>query len=128
MAIIHDNDGQPISRSNALSVSGGRYSTSFQATARTSNALRGNGGLTARSATSGQSIYATDLVISVSSAMNVQVEDSDGTVLMEEMYLSANSTTPIRLATSIKVASGKALKLIASIAAPISVFVAGYEE
>lgn len=126
--IIHTGDAKPVRRQNPLPVGPGRHTNAFQATAYSNNATRGNGGLTARAAPTGQSIYVTDLIISVGSAMNVQVEDSDETILMEQLYLAANTTTPIPLKTPMLVASAKALKLITNIAANISVFVAGYEE
>ena len=72
-------------------------------------------------------IYVTDVVISVDTAMNVQLQDDAAAVLMEQIYLPANSVWSKTFSTPLLVATNQDLDVIASIAGNISVTVTGYQ-
>ena len=76
--------------------------------------------------TASKSIYITDVVISVGTAMSVQLEDSAATVIMEQVYLAANSVFSKSFTTPLKLGSGVGLNAVASTAGNVSVTVSGY--
>lgn len=97
----------------------------FQATITSANA---SSATLVKAATESKSIYITDLIISSDTALNAQLQDNTGTpvVLMEQIYLPANSVFSKQFKTPIKVASGNQLNIITSGAGNISVTVTGY--
>lgn len=75
-----------------------------------------------------KNIYVTDVVISVDTAMSVQLQDDAGpAVLMEQIYLPANSVWSKTFSTPLLVATNQDLDVIASLAGNISVTVTGYQ-
>lgn len=98
---------------------------SFQATITSANATTAT---QVKAGTALKSIYVTDFVISTDTAMNIQLQDDAGTpvVLMEQIYLPANSVFSKSLKVPLKVATGKDLNVVASASGNISVLVTGY--
>lgn len=81
-----------------------------------------------KAATSAKSIYLTDIVISVDTAMNVKIQDDTGTpvIYIEPLYLPANSVWSKTFTTPIKWASNKPMMVKASVSGNISVTATGY--
>lgn len=100
-----------------------RRSDAFQATMTSADAQFAK---QVKAATAAKSIYITDLVISVGTAMSVQLEDSDATVVMEQVYMAENSTFSKTFTTPLKLTSAKGLNAVASTAGNLSVTVSGY--
>lgn len=78
--------------------------------------------------TASKKIYITDVIISVDTAMNVQLQDDAGTpaVAMEQIYLPANSVFSKTFSTPLVLATNQDLDVITSAAGNISVTVSGY--
>jgi len=124
MGILYKEDASAVSDTNPLPVRFGRDSgVDFNSTIHTPNATVAT---QVQAATSGKSIYVTDVVISSSSAMNVQLQDSDSTAVMEQVYLAANTPFTKTFSTPLLVTASKALNVLSSIAAPLSVTVSGF--
>lgn len=105
--LIHDDNANPIKSTNALPVSTGYNSDDgFNATVTGSTTTSAQ---TLRAATSGKSIYITDLIISSSVARQVNLEDSDGTMMMHQISLAANSTLNHSFSSPLKITESKAL-------------------
>ncbi len=102
----------------------GKRADAFQATATSANASVTP--LEVKAKTSSKKIYVTDLIISVDTAMWVQMQDDAATVLMEQMYFPANSIFSKTFSTPIEVATNKDLEFLTSAAGNISVTAAGY--
>lgn len=102
-----------------------RRSDAFQATITSADAtsateVKGN--------TASKKIYVTDLIISVDTAMSVQLQDDAGTpaVLMEQMYFPANSIFSKHFSTPLMAATNVDLDVITSATGNISVTALGY--
>ena len=78
----------------------------------------------------GEQIYITDVIISVDTAMNVQLQDDAGSpvVLMEQIYIPANSVFSKQFRTPLEVATNQDLDVITSVSGNISVTVTGTQE
>jgi hypothetical protein len=122
--IIHDGNGTSHSATNPIHTQPGRDSSdSFGVTIASSNATTAT---QVQAATVGKSIYLTDLVISAESAMTVNLQDSDGTPVIRNLYFPATSIFAKAFQTPIKVTSAKALNVKSSVAAGISVTATGF--
>lgn len=122
--ILYDKKVNAIGADNPLPVTFGR-----DATVAFSSSVYSNDASTARQvkeATSGSSIYITDVVISSDKAMNLTLQDSDGTVVMERVYLTAPDTVTKSFATPLEVTESKALNMLASVDGNVAVTVSGY--
>lgn len=102
-----------------------RRSDSFQATITSADAQAAT---SVKAKTASKKIYVTDLIISVGGAMNVQLQDDAGSpvVLMEQIYMPANSVFSKSFRTPLMVATNQDLDVITSAAGNISVTVTGY--
>jgi hypothetical protein len=120
--IYIDNNGpKAVSASNPLPVTFGNYSSdSFNTSVTYDNASTAS---VVKAATASKSIYLSSIIISASAAMSVVLKDSAGAIVMDRTYVAANSVTSIN--TSLQVASGKALMIITSVAAPVTITVSG---
>lgn len=72
-------------------------------------------------------IYITDIIISTDTAMNIQLEDGDGTVMMEQIYVPASSvfSKSFRIPLA-QPAVNKTIKVRGSLAGNVTVTVTGY--
>lgn len=113
------NTPVPVSFSNPSSTS------DFQETITSANATSATA---VKAKTAAKKIYVTDLIISVDTAMNVQLQDDNGSpvVLMEQIYLPANSVFSKTFSTPLVVATNQDLDVVASASGNISVTVTGY--
>lgn len=110
--IIYDQDVNAIDLTNPLPVTGGYNSSdSFSTTTTSPDATTAQ---VVKTATSGKSIYVTDIIISTSAARNIQLEDGDGTVLMYPIYLASNGQFTFSFNTALKVTQSKSLRFKAS--------------
>lgn len=98
---------------------------SFQATITSANATSAT---TIKTGDTGKIIYITDMIISVDTAMNVQIQDSTGTpvVMMEQVYLPANSVFSKQFKTPLKTSVSMDAKVVTSASGNISVTITGY--
>lgn len=96
----------------------------FQATITSANATSAT---QVKAKTAAKKIYVEDLIISVDTAMNVQLQDDAGSpeVLMEQIYLPANSVFSKSFKKPLVVATNQDLDVIASASGNISVTVTG---
>jgi hypothetical protein len=99
--------------------------TNFQSTITSANATSAT---MVKAKTAAKKIYITDVIISVDTAMNVQLQNDAGTpvVLMEQIYLPANSVFSKLFSTPMEVDTNTDLDTITSVAGNISVTVLGY--
>lgn len=95
----------------------------FQATISSGNAVDDT---VVKAATASSSIYVTDVVISVETALAVELKDETGTALMHPVYLGNTGSLVVSFKTPIMVAEGKALMMRASAAGDVSVTATGY--
>lgn len=98
----------------------------FQATITSANA---SSATAVKAKTADKKIYVTDLIISSGAALTVQLQDDTAdtpVVLMEQIYMAANSSFSISFSTPLEVDTNKDLDVIASGAGNISVTVTGY--
>lgn len=124
MTVIHDNNANPIQLSNPLPVRFGYDSSdAFNLNATAVNATTA---VKIKDATSGKSIYITDVVISSEQAGNVSLVDEDGTVIIGPLYVAANSNLPMSFSTAKKVVVSKALMVKTGTSIHITVSVDGY--
>lgn len=81
-----------------------------------------------KAAVTGESLHITDIVISTDTAMNIQIQDdsSSPVVLMEQLYMPANSVFSKSFTTALKATSGQDIDVIASASGNISVTISGY--
>lgn len=102
-----------------------RRADSFQSTITSANATSATA---VKAKTASKKIYVTDIIISVDTAMNVQLQDDAGLpeVLMEQIYLPANSVFSKTFSTPLMVATNQDLDVVASASGNISVTVTGY--
>lgn len=102
-----------------------RRGDAFQATITSADARSAT---QVKAATAGSSIYITDLIISTDTAMNIKLQDNTGSpnVLMQPIYVPANSVFSKTFSTPIQVASGKELDVVASASGNVSVTVTGW--
>lgn len=102
-----------------------RRADAFQATITSGDA---SSATQVKAKTAAKNIYITDLIISVDTAMNVQLQDDavSPEVLMEQIYLPAVSVFSKIFETPIKVATNQDLDVITSASGNISVTVTGY--
>lgn len=102
-----------------------RRSDAFQATITSANATSAT---QVKAKTASKRIYVTDIIISVDTAMSVQLQDDAGTpeVLMEQVYLPANSVFSKVLSTPMRLAVNVDLDVITSASGNISVTALGY--
>jgi len=78
--------------------------------------------------TADKRIYITDLIISVDTAMNVQLQDDaeSPAVTMEQIYLPANSVFSKSFLTPLQLAENVDLDVITSVSGNISITTTGY--
>lgn len=102
-----------------------RRSDAFQATITSADA---SAATAVKAKTADKRIYITDLIISVGAAINVQLQDDAGSplVVMEQIYMAANTTFEKHFSTPLQVPLNQDLDVIASGAGNISVTVSGY--
>lgn len=86
------------------------------------------GGLTVKSATAGKTYFVTDLIISTDTEMSVELQDSDNTPILQQIYLPATSVFSKTFDSPLAVTLSKGLKAVASAAGNVSVTIVGYQE
>lgn len=125
LATALDNIDSNGVESDKVGVSPTRRSDAFQATITSANATSAT---QVKAKTAAKRIYVTDLIISVDTAMNVQLQDDAGSpaVLMEQVYVPANSVFSKVFSTPLMLAVNQDLDVIASATGNISVTVLGY--
>lgn len=125
LATALDNIDSNGVESDKIGVSPTRRSDAFRATITSADATSST---VVKAKTAAKRIYVTDLIISVDTAMNVQLQDDAGSpeVLMEQIYLPANSVFSKVLSTPIMLAVNQDLRVITSASGNISVTVLGY--
>lgn len=101
----------------------GRRDDAFQATITSADATTA---VAVKTATAAKKIYVTELIISVGAAMAVRLQDSAPLVLMNDIYLPANSVFSKTFATPLMVGTNLPLNVKASVAGNISVTALGY--
>lgn len=118
-SIIQDEFGHEV-----IAIANSSSSDDFQSTITSADATSAT---SVKVKTASKKIYVTDIIISVDTAMTVQLQD-DGTpvVLMEQIYLPANSVFSKTFSTPLVVDTNKDLDVIASVSGNISVTVTGY--
>lgn len=124
--IYYEQDGlKSVSRTNPLPVSMGGFNSdsNFNVTVLLNNAVVPN---LIKSATSGKSIYITDVTISAQQAGWIQLEDTDGTVVMDRIFLAANGNFTKSWNTAKKVVVSKGLMAKTNAAIYMSLSVDGY--
>jgi hypothetical protein len=124
--IYFEQDGlKSVSRSNPLPVVMGGFNSdsSFNVTVLLNNSIVPT---LVKAATSGKSIYITDVTISAQQAGWIQLEDSSGTVVMDRIFLAANGNFTQSWNTAKKVAVSKGLMARTNIAIYMSLSVDGY--
>ena len=82
--------------------------------------------LTIKAGVAGKQIHVVDLVISVDTAGNYQLQDEDGTVVAEQLYLGANGGMAKTWDMPMQVASGKTLKILGSASGNVTIIANGY--
>jgi hypothetical protein len=102
-----------------------RHPDAFQVTITSADAQSAT---TVKAKTASKNIYIADLIISTDTAMNLQLQDDAGTpvVLMEQLYMPANSVFSKNFHVPLIVATNQDLDIVASAAGNISVTVTGY--
>ena len=122
--IIYDENTKAISVSNPMPI---KYSydttNSFSATFTTADCTTA---LTVKAATSGKSIYITDILFSSGTTMTFLLQDGDGTAIIYPVYTTANYPQKLSFITPIKVTASKSLQIKTSAAGTMTVTVAGY--
>lgn len=123
--IIYDANAVAISVSNPLPVRVTGYDStdSFSTTFTTADATTAQ---TVKAATSGKSIYITDILFSSGTTMNFLLQDGDGTAIVYPVYTTANYPQKIDFSTPLKVTLSKALQIKTSAAGTITVTISGY--
>lgn len=122
--IVNDENGNAIKETNPLPVSFGYNSSDgFGETITSPNATTAT---QVKAATSGKSIYVTDLIISVQDETEVRLQDSDGTVVVQTLYLPDTSVFSKSFSTALPITASKALNVVTSVATPISVTITGF--
>lgn len=101
-----------------------RDSNAFTSSATSTNATTP---LVIRGATSGKTIYVTDLIISSQQATQAWLEDTDGTELTPRFYISAATPFIFSPNTPIAGTASKGISLQTSSAVNISAMAMGYE-
>ena len=103
------------------------HENAFQATITSADA---SSATQVKAKTADQKMYITTVVISVATAMSVQLQDDTGTpvVLMEQIYLGTNGGAVLKFAdhAPLIVDTNKDLDVLASGAGNLSVSVFGY--
>lgn len=101
-----------------------RRADAFQATITSADASTAT---SVKAKTAAKKIYVTDLIVSVDTAMNVQFQDDDSpTVLVEQMYMPANSVFSKSFSTPLVLGTNVDLDVITSTSGNISVTALGY--
>lgn len=100
-----------------------RRTDAWQATVTSADATTAT---TIKAKTAAKKTHVTDIVISVAVAMNVQIQDDSATVLMEQVYMPANSIYSKQFKTHLMGDTNKDINFIASTAGNISVSALGY--
>lgn len=111
--------------SDSVGVAPVRRADAFQATITSADA---SSPTQVKAKTAAKKIYVTDLIISVGAELTVQVQDDAGipVVLMEQVYMPANSVLPLHFQTPLMVATNQDLDVVTSGAGNISVTALGY--
>ena len=104
--LYRGNDTSAVGNTNPLPVQNYRDSDSFDVAFSSENAVSGN---IVKTATSGKSIYITDLIISSQHAGQVWLQDSDGTMVTKIFYMAANGNISHTWNTPKKVVASKNL-------------------
>ncbi len=99
-----------------------RYDNDFGETINSGNATTAT---LVVSGTEGKILHISDIIISVDTEMNVQLQDQDEKVLVEKLYLPANSVFSKSLRSPIHVTSGKGVYVKGSAVGNITVFLGG---
>ena len=124
--IIYDQDVKAIDLTNPLPVVNGyNANDSFNATLSTPDARTAQ---VIKTATSGKSIYVTDLVISAAVADNIRIQDSTATAVvhMSPIYLEAGTSIAINFSTPLKITASKDLKVKATVVGNVTVTATGF--
>lgn len=111
--------------SDTIGISPTLRSDAFKATITSANATTA---VQVKAKTAAKRIYVTDLIISVDTAMNVQLQDDAGTpvVAMEQIYLPANSVFSKTFSTPMMLGVNVDLNIKASVSGNVSATVLGY--
>ena len=126
-SIIYTSDSKGIlsvGETNPLPVTFAKETTNgYSSTFFTDNAATSP--VKVKDLSAGKSIYITDLIISSDIAMDVELQDSDGTVIMQEVHLSANSPFNHTFGSSLEVTESKALMAKSSVAGDLTITITG---
>lgn len=103
----------------------GRREDAFQVTINSADA---SSSTVVKAKTTAKNIYVTDLIISVGGAMSVKIQDDAASpeVLVQSIYMAANTSVPVRFDTPLRVATNQDLRVLASTSGNISVTALGY--
>lgn len=98
--------------------------TEFKTTITSADA---SSAVTVQSGTANQTMYVVDVIISVDTASNYQLQDEDDTAIMEQVYLAANGGLAKTFnKIPLEVSTGKDLEIVAGASGNVSVTVTGY--
>lgn len=124
MTLIHDDNANPINNTNPLPVSNGYDSSnSFSVTVTSPDARNAQ---VIQAASSGKSIYLTDIVISTAVNKNVLLEDTSAAAVMNPIYLTANQPFEHSFNTPLQVTSGRGLNYKANISGTVTITASGF--
>jgi hypothetical protein len=123
--IIYDETVTAISATNPLPVRAASYdsSDSFSTTFTTADATTAQ---TIKAATTGKSIYVTDILFSSGTTMTFLLQDSAGTAVMYPVYTTANYPEKFSFSTPLKVTVSLPLQIKTSAAGTVTATVSGY--
>jgi hypothetical protein len=97
--------------------------TPFSATNATADATTG---LVIKTATTGKTIYLTDIVISTDTATTIEVQDTASAVVSQHMYFPAVSIWSKTWSTPLVLALGTGLKVVAADAGNVTCTISGF--
>jgi hypothetical protein len=97
--------------------------TSFQSTETTTDATTP---LIVKPLVSSKIINLTDITISTDTEMTIEIQDTDGTVISQQMYFPANSIWSKTWSISLVFPISKGVQVVASVAGNVSVTITGY--
>lgn len=124
MNVHREEDEKAVGYDYPLAVTPGYDSiNAFNSTVSTDNAS--DVPVMVKAPTSGKKIHIVDLVISVSAAMNIRLEDSDGTIVVNRLFFSANSIFSKAFFLPLTLSASKGLFARASIPGTLSITVTG---
>jgi hypothetical protein len=83
-------------------------------------------GMTVKAGVANKVIYVTDMMISTDTAMDIELHDTDNTVIFEHMYFPSKSIWSKTWSTPIAITLGKGLKVVSSVAGNVTSTITGF--